>query len=85
MSRTFRRMPLALITTILTVLLLFSCLLGLKLGYLSVSLSGIVSILASHLLGSALPSDIAMGIADAVWDLRLPRILLALSVGMGLS
>lgn len=85
MSRTFRRMPLALITTILTVLLLFSCLLGLKLGYLSVSLSGIVSILASHLLGSALPSDIAMGIADAVWDLRLPRILLTLAVGMGLS
>ena len=79
-SRTFRRIPLALITTILTVLLLFSCLLGLKLGYLSVSLSGIVSILASHLLGSALPSDIAMGIADAVWDLRLPRILLALAV-----
>lgn len=85
MSRTIRRMPLALITIILTVLLLFSCLLGLKLGYLSVSLSGIVSILASHLLGSALPSDIAMGIADAVWDLRLPRILLALAVGMGLS
>ncbi len=85
MSRTIRRMPLALITTILTVLLLFSCLLGLKLGYLSVSLSWIVSILASHLSGSALPSDIAMGIADAVWDLRLPRILLALAVGMGLS
>lgn len=85
MSRTIRRMPLALITTILTVLLLFSCLLGLKLGYLSVSLSGIVSILASHLAGSALPSDIAMGAADAVWDLRLPRILLALAVGMGLS
>lgn len=85
MSRTIRRMPLAIITTILTVLLLFSCLLGLKLGYLSVSLSGIVSILASHLVGSALPSDIAMGAADAVWDLRLPRILLALSVGMGLS
>ena len=85
MSRTIRRMPLALITTILTVLLLYSCLLGLKLGYLSVSLSGIVSILASHLSGSALPSDIAMGAADAVWDLRLPRILLALAVGMGLS
>lgn len=85
MSRTIRRMPLAILTVILTVLLLFSCLLGLKLGYLSVSLSGIVSILASHLLGSALPSDIAMGIADAVWDLRLPRILLALAVGMGLS
>lgn len=85
MSRTFRRMPLARITIILTVLLLFSCLLGLKLGYLSVSLSGIVSILASHVSGSALPSDIAMGAADAVWDLRLPRILLALSVGMGLS
>lgn len=85
MSRTIRRMPLALITIILTVLLLFSCLLGLKLGYLSVSLSGIVSILASHLSGSALPSDIAMGAADAVWDLRLPRILLALAVGMGLS
>lgn len=85
MSRTIRRMPLAILTILLTVLLLFSCLLGLKLGYLSVSLPGIVSILASHLLGSALPSDIAMGIADAVWDLRLPRILLALAVGMGLS
>lgn len=85
MSRTIRRMPLAILTIILTVLLLFSCLLGLKLGYLSVSLPGIVSILASHLLGSALPSDIAMGAADAVWDLRLPRILLALAVGMGLS
>ena len=64
MSRTIRRMPLAILTIILTVLLLFSCLLGLKLGY---------------------PSDIAMGAADAVWDLRLPRILLALAVGMGLS
>lgn len=85
MSRTIRRMPLAILTIILTVLLLFSCLLGLKLGYLSVSLSGIVSILASHLSGSALPSNIAMGAADAVWDLRLPRILLALAVGMGLS
>ena len=85
MSRTIRRMPLAILTILLIVLLLFSCLLGLKLGYLSVSLPGIVSILASHLLGSALPSDIAMGIADAVWDLRLPRILLALAVGMGLS
>ena len=85
MSRTIRRMPLAILTIILTVLLLFSCLLGLKLGYLSVSLSGIVSILASHFWGSALPSDIAMGAADAVWDLRLPRILLALAVGMGLS
>ena len=85
MSRTIRRMPLAILTILLTVLLLFSCLLGLKLGYLSVSLWGIVSILASHLVGSALPSDIAMGAADAVWDLRLPRILLALSVGMGLS
>lgn len=85
MSRTIRRMPLAILTIILTVLLLFSCLLGLKLGYLSVSLSGIVSILATHLSGSALPSDIAMGAADAVWDLRLPRILLALAVGMGLS
>lgn len=85
MSRTIRRTPLAILTIILTVLLLFSCLLGLKLGYLSVSLSGIVSILASHLSGSALPSDIAMGAADAVWDLRLPRILLALAVGMGLS
>lgn len=85
MSRTIRRMPLAILTVILTVLLLFSCLLGLKLGYLSVSLSGIVSILASHLVGSALPSDIAMGAADAVWDLRLPRILLALAVRMGLS
>lgn len=85
MSRTIRRMPLAILTIILTVLLLFSCLLGLKLGYLSVSLSGIVSILASHLAGSVLPSDIAMGAADAVWDLRLPRILLALAVGMGLS
>ena len=85
MSRTIRRMPLAILTIILTVLLLFSCLLGLKLGYLSVSLSGIVSILASHLSGSALPSDIAMGAANAVWDLRLPRILLALAVGMGLS
>ena len=85
MSRTIRRMPLAILTIILTVLLLFSCLLGLKLGYLSVSLSGIVSILASHLSGSALPSDIAMGVANAVWDLRLPRILLALAVGMGLS
>ena len=85
MSRTIRRMPLAIITTILTVLLLFSCLLGLKLGYLSVSLSEIVSILASHLLGSALPPDMARGAADAVWDLRLPRILLALAVGIGLS
>ena len=73
-------MPLAILTIILTVLLLFSCLLGLKLGYLSVSLSGIVSILASHFWGSALPSDIAMGAAGLPQAPRHANLLPTLSV-----
>ncbi len=77
-----RKFSFPLILMFLAAILAFSCFLGLRLGYLPVAAEDIWNVFRYHLIGGeALP----LGAADAVWDLRLPRVVLALAVGMGLS
>lgn len=85
MDRIERRIPLAMLILLLLVLLLLSCFCGLKLGYLSVEFNDIWEVFRIHIWGDASALPVKEGAVEAIWDLRLPRILLALCVGMGLS
>ena len=57
---------------------------GLKLGFLEISWQNIVEIII-YKLGFFSISDINQDFVDVVWKLRLPRVILAACVGMGLT
>lgn len=58
--------------------------LGLKLGFISLAWTEIVEILL--IKAGILPAtDISSDLVDVVWMLRMPRIILAACVGMGLT
>ena len=79
-----RKWPLPVLLLSGICILLVSCFLGLQLGYLPVSAKEVFVVLCYKLT-----NDYAVQaesyILDAVWDFRLPRILLAACAGMGLS
>lgn len=85
MNKKSQQIPFSCILMVMGALLLISCFFGLRLGYLSVSSGEVMEALEEFLLGHSAGSSLRPGVAEAVWDLRLPRILLSLSVGMGLS
>lgn len=78
-----RRAPMPALLGGLGGILLLSVFLGLLLGYLPIGPAELLDILRWQLVGGAPPVD--LGAADAVRDLRLPRVLLAACVGMGLA
>lgn len=77
-------MPVGVLVPGMALLLVISCFLGLLLGYLPLSVSEACEIL----LYKAELTDtlfVPPGAESAVWDLRMPRVLLAAAVGLGLS
>lgn len=74
--------PFPLTLLLLAAILGISCFFGLRLGYLSVTAEDIVAAFRLHLAGGETG---ALGAMAAIWDLRLPRVILSLAVGMGLS
>lgn len=58
--------------------------LGLKLGFISLAWTEIVEILLIK-AGILAATDISSDLVDVVWVLRMPRIILAACVGMGLT
>lgn len=78
MIQSLRGMSLFSMVLVLAAALLVSCFCGLLLGFLPISAGALWEILIRH--ASDLP-----GAADAVWDLRMPRMVMAAAVGMGLS
>lgn len=71
------------------VLVFFTCLLifivlGLKLGFVDISWQVIVNSLLNKIFGVGM-IDVDNSLADIVVQLRLPRVLLAAGVGMGLA
>lgn len=84
MRYVWRKMPVVWLAGALALLLAVSCFCGLLLGYLPLSVTDVWSVLL-YKAGAADGVSLAPGIADAVWDLRMPRVLLAAAVGMGLS
>lgn len=64
--------------------LLISCFGGLMLGQISLPFMDVVTIIINTIIG--MPADAAtLSNTSIVWELRLPRIILAACVGMGLS
>ncbi|MEU6485853.1 iron ABC transporter permease [Streptomyces sp. NPDC046887] len=77
------RAPLSVIAPPLFVLLLVTVCVAVSVGSVSVPLETVVKVLADHLTGLGTPA----GVMDdqIVWNLRLPRVLLAAVVGAGLA
>ena len=76
------KFPFPLILLLLAGILLASCFFGLRLGYVAVTAEDTGAAFHFHVSGE---EGIALGALAAIWDLRLPRVVLALAVGMGLS
>lgn len=79
-----RKQPLKILVPALLALLAAVVILGLQLGYLPLGLPVIANVLLYKIFGAApqIPDRAAL---DIVWQLRLPRVLLAACVGMGLT
>jgi iron complex transport system permease protein len=76
-----RRLPLPVVLLACTALLLVSMVLGIAIGSVPVSPRAVLQVIADHLAGHPRYS-----VADAiVWDIRLPRVLLAALVGATLA
>lgn len=73
-----------LIEWILALCFVFSMIMAISLGAVSIPLNDIYSILYSKFLGLPIDSDWG-GISQIVWELRLPRVILAATVGAGLA
>lgn len=59
--------------------------LGASVGSVAVSFSDTAAVIASKLFGLRLPGGITDATASIVWNMRLPRVLLAFLTGAGMS
>ena len=76
-----RRLPLPAVLLACTALLLVSMILGVAIGSVPISPQAVLRVIADHLAGHPRYS-----VADAiVWEIRLPRVLLAALVGATLA
>lgn len=81
-----RQIGLSLILIFLGSLLLISVLMAVSIGPVSISLTDIWHVVAYHFFGWYETSTILEGYEeDIIWNLRMPRVMLAVIVGVGLS
>ena len=59
--------------------------LGVSVGSVAVSFSDTAAVIAYKLFGLTLPDGITDATVSIVWDIRLPRVLLAFLTGAGMS
>lgn len=71
--------------TLLCLILFFSVILGIGLGPVSIDFKTVWRIVFHNLFGIGDLSDIKIGTQNIVWHLRVPRVLLGLAVGSGLT
>lgn len=83
LGRGRRRRRNRLTTISLTAILLVSTIIGIGLGPIMISPGDVLSIISSKLFGT----ETSASATDAVivWDVRIPRVLLAIAVGAGLA
>lgn len=72
-------------TLILTVVLLIAAMVSVGIGAEPVPPAGIAKIIGAHLFGLDVPSDIMDRYDVIIWDIRLPRVVLAVIVGLLLA
>ena len=71
---------------LLTVLLVISILTAVTIGSVDLSVKDVYSVILYKVFGIGDPEVYGVGaMSDIVWFIRLPRILLATAVGMGLA
>lgn len=73
------------VSVILVVILIFSLLYSIAFGSVDIPIKDIYKIIGYKLLQINQIDNIPRAIVDIVWIIRLPRIVLAIVVGMGLS
>ena len=72
---------------VLAALLVLSLLVAVTIGSVNLSVGDVYGVIAYHLFGVGDPSVLGDGTAkgDIVWQVRLPRLVLAIAVGVALS
>jgi len=70
---------------IAAIVCIFSVLLGVGIGSVGIAPLDILRIIGHRIFGLSLPEHIDAGMVAIVWNLRLPRVLLAFFVGASLS
>ena len=81
----FVRKHTGLCCVILAVLLVFSVIAGISLGPVNIPFRDVWRIIFNKLFGSGNIDDIKTGTQNIVWFIRIPRVLLGLAVGGGLT
>ncbi|CAA0084312.1 Hemin transport system permease protein HmuU [BD1-7 clade bacterium] len=74
-----------LLCSIGAVLILLSIPLAVSMGTTSIQAEQIYQIILAHLSGNAQDSGVPLGIQNIVWELRIPRTLMACITGAGLA
>ncbi|MBL4706470.1 MAG: iron ABC transporter permease [Flavobacteriales bacterium] len=70
---------------LLLLLLLVSVPLTVLLGTVPISPQDITSVIIHHITSQPLPLEISKGVEKIIWDIRLPRVIMACLTGMGLA
>ncbi len=78
-----RHVPLPVVVPLLFVVLLGTVCLAVSVGSVGVRPATVVKVIADHLTGVGTPAAVMDD--QIVWNLRLPRVLLAAAVGAGLA
>lgn len=81
----FKNTKLSLIITVLIVLIIISIPLCIILGSVPLPANETIKIITSKIFMKPIPPEIKLGRVHIVWNLRLPRVLLAIAVGGGLA
>ena len=81
----FVRKHTGLCCVILAVLLVFSVIAGISLGPVNIPFRDVWRIIFNKLFGNGNIDDIKTGTQNIVWFIRIPRVLLGLAVGGGLT
>lgn len=69
----------------LTALFLCAFCLAVAIGSVTVHITQVPAIISAKLTGQALPSQVTPAMGDILWELRIPRVILAAVVGAGLA
>ncbi|GAU75919.1 iron ABC transporter permease [Fusibacter sp. 3D3] len=70
---------------VLIVVLIFTFFYSITMGSVDISVNEIGKIIANKVFRQGIIDDIPRSIQDIIWEIRLPRIVLALFTGIGLS
>lgn len=70
---------------VLTALLVCAIIAAIALGSVTISAGHVLTILSGKVMNMPIPETVSPAMIDIVWDIRIPRVLLAALVGAGLA